>query len=76
MKKLINYLFPEKSQWFDVGMFESSGYYKLIQMRYVLKNNKKLFRVTSVGFVNDYTQRVEIFKKSLSIGKGCDVAGS
>jgi len=69
MKKIINFIFPEKSQWFDIGMFDSGGYYKLIQMRYVVKNNKKSFRVTSIGFVNDYTQKADIYKKSLSIWK-------
>jgi hypothetical protein len=72
--KIINYLFPKKSQWFDVGMFEHLGYYKIIQMRYVLSNNKKTFRVVNIGFINVYTQKVEIFKKSLSIGKNCEVA--
>jgi len=66
-EKLKNYLFPEKSKWFDVGMFEESGRYKLIQMRFVLKNNKKSFRVVSIGFVNDYTVRSSIYQKILSI---------
>lgn len=67
MEKLIKILFPDKSQWFDIGMFEDDGRYKLIQMRYVLKNNKKSFRVTSIGFVNDYTQKANIYNKVLSI---------
>lgn len=68
MKTIINYLFPKKSQWFDIGTFESSGEYKLIQMRYNLDNNKKSFRVVSMGFVNDHAQRAKIYEKVLSIG--------
>jgi hypothetical protein len=69
MKKLFSLIFTEKSQWYDIYMFESSGYYKLIQMRYVLKNNKKEFRTTSIGFVNDYTVKPMIYEKVLSINK-------
>ena len=69
MKKIINYIFPEKSQWFDVAMFDSCGEYKLIQMRYVLKNNKKSFRIVNIGFINDPTQKVNIFNKTMSLNK-------
>lgn len=69
MKSIINYFFPVKSQWFDIAMVDNNGVYKLVQMRYVLKNNKKSFRIASIGFVNDYTQRAEIYKNTLSIKK-------
>jgi hypothetical protein len=67
MKKIIEYLFPEKSKWVDIEMFEDSGRYKLIQMRHVLRNNKKEFRVVSIGFVNDFVQKDKIYKKVLNI---------
>jgi len=67
MKKIIECLFPKKSKWIDIEMFDSSGRYKLIQMRYVLKNNKKQFRVVSIGFVNDFMQKDKIYKKVLNI---------
>lgn len=69
MKKIINYLFPVKSQWFDAGLFEDQGTYKLIQFRLNYKNNKKTFRVASMGFVNDDTQKETIYKNVLSINK-------
>lgn len=47
-------------------MFDQDGHYKLIQMRYRLDNNKKEFRTTSIGFVNDHTVKHIIFEKSLS----------
>lgn len=62
MKQIKKWLFPEKSKWIDISCFEVSGYYKLIQMRYVLHNNKKEFRVVNIGFVNDYTQKLKIYE--------------
>lgn len=58
-------IFPKKSNWIDIYMFESSGYYKLIQMRYRLDNNKKEFRTASIGFVNDYTVKLKIYENVL-----------
>lgn len=65
MKKLLSFLFPEKSKWTDVYMFDSSGHYKLIQMRHRLDNNAKEFRTASIGFVNDYTVKETIYKSVL-----------
>ena len=62
MNKILKILFPRKSNWIDVGMYDKSGHYKLVQMRYRLDNNKKEFRTVSLGFVNDYTNRPELFK--------------
>lgn len=39
-----------------------TGHYKLIQMRYRLDNNKKQFRTVSLGFVNDFQIRSNLFK--------------
>jgi hypothetical protein len=55
------------SKWFDVGCFIKSGNYYLMQMCYHLKTNKKVFRQRSMGFVNDFTNRPEIFKNSIEI---------
>lgn len=62
---IINYLFPQKTNWIDVGMFNHDGRYKLIQMRINTKNNKKEFRRVSLGWVNDYTAKKEIFENTL-----------
>ncbi len=69
MKKIINYLFPKKSQWFDVGCYERDGHYKLIQMRFNLDNNRKEFRTANMGFINDYKIKNELFDVILSINK-------
>jgi hypothetical protein len=58
-------IFPKKSNWIDIYMFENSGKYKLIQMRYRLDNNKKEFRTASIGFVNDYTVKLKIYENVL-----------
>jgi hypothetical protein len=58
-------IFPQKSKWIDIYMFEDSGKYKLIQMRYRLDNNKKEFRTASIGFVNDYTVKLKIYENVL-----------
>ena len=58
-------IFPKKSSWIDIYMFENSGKYKLIQMRYRLDNNKKEFRTASIGFVNDYTVKLKIYENIL-----------
>jgi hypothetical protein len=65
MERLINFIFPKKSKWIDVYMFETSGKYNLIQMRYRLDNNKKEFRTASIGFVNDYTVKSKIYNAVL-----------
>ena len=53
------------SKWIDVGCYESSGHYFLIQMKYDTKTNKKIFRKAKMGFVNDYTKREGIFQNIL-----------
>jgi hypothetical protein len=58
-------IFPKKSNWIDISMFEDMGSYKLIQMRYRLDNNKKEFRTASIGFVNDYTVKLKIYENVL-----------
>jgi len=55
-------LFAKKSKWIDVGMYDTRGHYKLVQMRYRIDNNKKEFRTVSLGFVNDYAIKSELFK--------------
>lgn len=61
------FLFPPKSKWVDVGMYDDKGYYKLVQMRIRLDNNKKEFRTVSLGFINAYIYRDELFSKILSL---------
>ncbi len=57
---------PEKSKWIDVGMYDHNGYYKLVQMRYRVDNNKKEFRTVSLGFVNAWEYREKLFSNILS----------
>lgn len=51
----------EKSKWIDVGMYDDEGYYKLVQMRFRLDNNKKEFRTVSLGFINAFEYRSNLF---------------
>lgn len=60
IKKLIT---PNRSKWTDVGMYDKNGHYKLVQMRWRLDNNKKSFRTVTLGFVNDYENKPELFRK-------------
>ena len=62
---IYNFLFPKKSKWIDIYMYENQGIYKLIQMRYRLDNNKKEFRIATIGFVNDYTVKPKICENVL-----------
>jgi len=68
MKKIINYLFPNKSKWIDISMFDRDGHYKLIQMRIRLDNNKKEFRIANIGFINDSSVKEKIYESVLSNG--------
>ena len=68
MKKIINYLFPNKSKWIDISMFDRDGYYKLIQIRIRLDNNKKEFRIANIGFINDSSVKEKIYESVLSNG--------
>ena len=66
IKQLIkSWFFKEKSMWIDLGLFDDSGRYYLIQMRFCIKSNKKEFRKTCLGFVNDHTQKQEIYQNCL-----------
>lgn len=56
----------EKSKWIDVGMYDHNGYYKLVQMRYRLDNNRKTFRTVSLGFINAYEYKDRLFSNILS----------
>jgi hypothetical protein len=60
-----SFLFPPKSKWIDVGMYDHNGYYKLVQMRIRLDNNKKQFRTVSLGFINAYIYREKLFSEIL-----------
>jgi len=70
MKKLIEFIRPQKSKWIDVAIFDSAGRYKLVQMRIQLNNNKKTFRVKQIGFINDYTIKNEMYKNILALNSG------
>jgi hypothetical protein len=52
------------SKWVDVGCFEVSGRYYLMQMQYDLETNKKRFRRAKMGWVNDYAHRPELFENA------------
>ena len=65
IRSIFNYIFPKKSKWIDINMFDDKGKYKLIQMRYRLDNNKKEFRIIPVGFVNDHTVKLKIYENIL-----------
>lgn len=62
--KIINWLFPKKSKWIDIGCYERMGTYYLIQGRRVISTNKKEFRIATIGFINDYTQKDVIYDKA------------
>ena len=65
IQNILNYLFPKKSKWVDIYMFEDNGRYKLIQMRHRLDNNKKEFRIASIGYINDNTVKSKIYENIL-----------
>jgi len=52
------------SKWIDVGCYEVSGYYFLMQMQFHLTTNKKRFRRAKMGWVNDYMSKPEIFEQT------------
>ncbi len=53
---------PKKTKWIDVGMYDKCGYYKLVQMRIRIDNNKKEFKTISLGFINAHEYRPALFK--------------
>ena len=65
MKRLFDYLFPEKTKWVDIGNAERDGNYFLIQMRATVKTNRKEFRKAPMGFINDYTVKNNLYTNSL-----------
>lgn len=65
IETFIEWLFPKKSKWVDIGCFDRSGNYYLLQMRITIKNNKKHFRQAKMGFVNDWQNKEVIFKNSI-----------
>ena len=70
MKTIFSYLFPKKSKWHDIGIYDKFGEYLLIQLRCGLDNNKKEFRTVSMGFVNDHVIKQDLFKAVLSVNSG------
>ena len=63
--KIIDYVFPAKTKWIDIGNCEVSGKYYLVQMRTTIRTNKKQFRKAGMGWINDYTNKPTLFKNSL-----------
>lgn len=55
-------LFSGSSNWIDVGMYDTDGHYKLVQMKYRLSDNKKSFRTVTLGFINDFASKNELFE--------------
>lgn len=66
-KYLSNLFFPPMSKWIDIGCYEVGGNYYLLQMRYRIDNNKKYFRRSKMGFINDYRIKEALYEKVLSI---------
>lgn len=64
MIRLFNYLFPKKTKWEDVGCYDRQGNYHLVQMRKTI-HNKKEFRIVKIGFINDYTQKTNLYQNIL-----------
>lgn len=73
MERILRFIFPEYSKWHDIEMFESSGHYNLIQMRYRIDNNKKEFRIAKIGFINDFSKKSEICRKVLAFKNEVDL---
>jgi hypothetical protein len=63
MKKVFDYLFPEYSKWIDVGVKDIEGNYSLIQYHYRIRDNKKSFRTSKIGFINGCISSVGILNK-------------
>lgn len=64
---MLNWLFPKKSKWIDIGMYDKSGYYKLIQMRFRIDNNKKEFRTVNLGFINNWQIKDQLATNIMTI---------
>ena len=58
------------SQLVDVGCFEVNGKYFLMQMQFDLDTNKKRFRRASMGWVNDYTSKAELYQNAKKYNAG------
>jgi hypothetical protein len=63
MKKVFDCFFPEYSKWIDVGIKDINGYYTLIQYHYRIKDNKKSFRTSRIGFINFSVDKDGILNK-------------
>ncbi len=62
----LDFIFPKYTKWKDIQLYDSDGHYKLVQMRIRVRDNKKIFRTTSLGFINDYTVKNSIRERILN----------
>ena len=62
----LDFLFPKYTKWIDIQLYDSGGHYKLIQMKIRLRDNKKIFRTNTLGFINDYTVKDSIRQRILT----------
>lgn len=62
----LDFLFPKYTNWIDIQLYDSGGHYKLIQMKIRLRDNKKIFRTNTLGFINDYTVKDSIRQRILT----------
>ena len=58
------------TNWIDIGHFEKSGHYYIMQMKVNKKTNKKIFTKRSMGFVNDYINRQSLVTNALAVSYG------
>jgi len=65
--KIIHNLMSNYSQWNDVGIKENQGWYSLVQVKYRLSDNKKVFRTTKIGFISQSISKESIFSTLQSL---------
>ena len=62
----LDFFFPKYTKWIDVQLYDSGGHYKLVQMKIRIRDNKKIFRTITLGFINDYTVKDSIRQRILN----------
>ncbi len=61
-----DFFFPKYTKWIDIQLYDSGGHYKLVQMKIRIRDNKKIFRTNTLGFINDYTVKYSIRQRILN----------
>ena len=62
----LDFFFPKYTKWIDVQLYDSGGHYKLVQMKIRIRDNKKIFKTITLGFINDYTVKDSIRQRILN----------